>query len=510
MFLMGHGGDSDTSLVMPVRLALAAGIIAGVVLLEAALGSVIDAGSHFLLMGTAVVAVALTAGTAPALLATLAAAILSASDTDAGGSPHTHLLLFVAQAFVLTMLVAALHNARSVADVKSREAEDARREGEAARRLKDEFLATISHELRTPLNAVLGWVSLVRSGRLDAQTSDHGLESIERNVRRQAEITSDLLDMSKALTGRLRMDCEILALADCARQAAQSAKTAARAKGVEIVTDLSDDSIAVFADSDRMRQIARQLLVNAIKFTPRGGRIDLSADVTRDQARLIVRDSGPGIEPAFLPHVFDRFSQADASTTRTVGGLGIGLALVRELVELQGGTISASNATDGTGAVMTAMFPLQPGPVPAPAGAPPIARVTSPLLDGLRVLVVDEDADARDLLRTVLHERGAVVRTVESVSDALEALEVWRPDVLVSDGTTDHDHYSLVGKVQALEADRGGRIPALALTNIARTDRRLRELLAGTVTSVPKPFEPALLTSAIARLAGRERRHLPR
>ena len=509
MFRMGHGGDSGSPQVMPVRLALAAGIIAGTVLLEAALGSLIDAGSHFLLMGTAVLAVALTAGTAPALLATVAAAILSARNADAGRH-HTPLLLFVAQAAVFTTLVGALHRARHVARVKSQEAEEARREGDSARRLKDEFLATISHELRTPLNAVLGWVSLIRSGRLDAPKSEHGLESIERNVRRQAEITSDLLDMSKALTGRLRMDSSILALEDSARQAAHSAKTAARAKGVEIVIDFPEQSIAVFADADRMRQVAWHLLVNAIKFTPRGGRIDLSAAVVQDQARLIVRDSGPGIDPAFLPHVFERFSQADASTTRTIGGLGIGLSLVRELVELQGGTITASNATDGTGAVMTAMFPLQPGPVPASADAPPLVRVTAPLLDGLRVLVFDEDADARDLLRTVLHDRGALVRTVESVGDALEALEAWRPDVLVSDGATDHDRYSLVGKVQALEADRGGRIPALALTSIAWTDRRLRDLLEGTVASVPKPFEPALLTSAIARLAGRERRRLER
>jgi signal transduction histidine kinase/CheY-like chemotaxis protein len=503
---MSHAGEyPDTTLTTPVRLALAAAILASVALLESALGPLVDVGSHFLLMGTAVLVVALTAGTLPAALATIGGVALSLGDADVGGAHRTNLLLFVAQAFILTVLVAALHDAQHAARVKSREAERALREGESATRLKDEFLATISHELRTPLNAVLGWVHLLRSGKLDARMSDQGLDSIERNVRRQAEMTGELLDASKAMTGRLRVDCHVLPLESCVREAAEAARPAAHAKAVQIITKIPGAPIPVLADPDRLRQIVWHLLANAIKFTPRGGRVDLTVESTGDQARLIVRDTGPGIDPAFLPRIFERFAQQDASTTRTAGGLGVGLALVRELVALHGGTITAANAQDGTGAVMTASFPVQSVELTPLTDALPTAMSAPALLEGLRVLVFDEDADARDLLRTVLKQRGAVVRTAGSVGEALEALESWRPDVLVSDDvTSDHDYYSLVAKVQTLESDRGGRIPALVLTSVARTDGRLRELLNGKVSCVPKPFEPVLLTAEIARLAGRE------
>ena len=219
-----------------------------------------------------------------------------------------------------------------------------------------------------------------------------------------------------------------------------------------------------------------------------------------------MRDTGPGIDPAFLPRIFERFAQQDASPTRTVGGLGVGLSLVRALMELHGGTITAANAELGTGAVLTANFPLQPSPSARPAGPVPVAGSMTPALDGVRVLVFDEDAEARDLLSAVLQQRGAIVRTTKSLGDTLEALESWRPDVLVSDDrASDHEQYALVGKVHTLDTDRGGRIPALALTNVARTDRRLRQLLAGVVSAVPKPFEPERLTAEVARLAGRER-----
>jgi CheY-like chemotaxis protein len=379
--------------------------------------------------------------------------------------------------------------------------------------MKDEFLATVSHELRTPLNAVLGWVHLLRTGKLDAPTAERGLESIERNVRLQAQVTADLLDVSKALTGQLQLESQPVRLGDAVQQAVASVAAAARAKGVSLHTSQPEEPVAVLGDGGRLRQVVWHLLANAIKFTPRGGRIDITVEAVGDEARLTVSDSGRGIDPAFLPRIFERFTQADGSPTRLVGGLGVGLALVRELVELHGGEVEARNATEHSGAVFTVRLPLQVGsvaqraaesrPAPALTGAAP--------LDGVRVLVLDHDVEACELLRTVLQQRGAAVRAVASVAEALELLEGWRPDVLLSDTLSPtHDSYALVGKVQALDADRGGRIPALALTTFARTDERLAPLLADVHRDLPKPVEPSVLTAEIARLTGRERRRAAR
>jgi CheY-like chemotaxis protein len=227
---------------------------------------------------------------------------------------------------------------------------------------------------------------------------------------------------------------------------------------------------------------------------------------------LTVSDSGPGIDPDFLPRIFDRFTQQDPSPTRSSGGLGVGLSLVRDLVELHGGEIRARNRHGSNGAMFTARFPLQPGAAEVrEMPVPPVPFPTSAPLDGLRVLVLDQDADGRELLRTVLQQCGAVVRTVASVGDALESLEAWRPDLLVSDSVApEHDSYALVGKVQTLEADRGGRIPAAALTAWSRVDQHVRRMLEPVLTNLPKPVEPAVLTAEIARLTGRERRRIAR
>jgi CheY-like chemotaxis protein len=232
-----------------------------------------------------------------------------------------------------------------------------------------------------------------------------------------------------------------------------------------------------------------------------------------DEAQLTIQDSGPGIDPSFLPRIFDRFTQADSSPTRTAGGLGVGLSLVRELVELHGGEIEAKNRPEGQGATFTVTFPLQAVDIVQrgqPAGLR-VDRFPGPPLDGLRVLVLDQDPEGRELMRTLLQHRGAIVQTVGSVGDALTSLESWRPDVLVSDSNSaEHDSYSLIGKVQSLDADRGGRIPAAALTPMARTDERMRHLLADVQRDVPKPIEPSVLTAEIARLTGRERRRAQR
>jgi signal transduction histidine kinase len=498
----------------PLRLAIAFAAVAVVFLVDRSAGSMIDDGSQFLLLGIAVMAAAWLAGTGPALAATVLGAVLGAWRSNPGDVPAEamHLAVFVIQGLVLTALVAELRRARRVAEQQAREADEARREGEAANRMKDEFLATVSHELRTPLNAVLGWVHLLRTGKLDKTTAARGFESVDRNVRLQAQLTSDLLDVSKALTGKLHIDARPMLVADAARQALAAVEAAARARGVQVRPQIVEPSMTVLGDPARVRQIAWQLLSNAIKFTPRGGTIELVVDSAGEDARIVVRDSGQGIDPEFLPRVFDRFTQADPSSTRAAGGLGVGLALVRELVELQGGDITARNRDDGRGAIFTVVFPrytADPREVPVAPALP--AMPSSPPLDGLRVLVLDQDREGRELLRTVLQHRGAVVQTVSSVADALESLEGWRPDVLVSDSASpEHDSYALVGRVQSLDAEKGGRIPAMALTSVARTDKRLRQMLASVQAEVPKPVEPAVLTAEIARLTGRERRRVER
>jgi signal transduction histidine kinase len=499
----------------PLRFAVALGAVGLVFLVDYFFGSLIDDGSQFLLLGTAVMASAWFAGTGPALAATVVGAVLGAweapASPDSVRATQAHLALFVVQGLLLTALVAELRRARRDAEHEASVAQEARRESEAAGRMKDEFLATISHELRTPLNSVLGWLHLLRTGKLDPATSVRGFESVERNVRLQAQLTSNLLDVSKVLTGQLRLDTRPVSLADAVRQAVAAAAPAAQAKGVQVTSDVPDEAVPVLGDCTRLRQVVWHLLSNAVKFTPAGGVVGIAVQHSDKEARLTVSDSGPGIAPEFLPRIFDRFTQEDGSPTRTAGGLGVGLSLVRDLVELHGGRIQARNTDTGRGAEFMVSFPLHPvEPQDTPAVRLEQPRSSAPL-DGLRVLVVDQDADGRDLLRTVLQQRGAVVRTAGSVADALESLEAWEPDILVSDSSTpDHDSYALVGKVHSLDAERGGRIPAAALTAFSRTDARVRRMLEAFQCDLPKPVEPATLTAEIARISGRERRRVAR
>ncbi|MEP6592283.1 MAG: HAMP domain-containing sensor histidine kinase, partial [Acidobacteriota bacterium] len=303
-----------------LRFAIALLAVGLVFALSWAGGEAIDDGSEFLLLGTAVLASAWFAGTGPALAATVTGALLGAYEAStapvANAAASTHLAFFVIQGLLLTGVVSELRSARRSAEQQARDAQAARREAEAANRMKDEFLATVSHELRTPLNAVLGWIHLLRTGKLDQPTASRGLESIERNVRLQAQLTSDLLDVSRALTGELQLHPRPTALGDAVRQALAAVESAARAKNVRLTASIPRDSIAVLGEETRLRQIAWHLLANAIKFTPRGGAVDVVVDSAGTQARLIVTDSGRGIDPKFLPRIFDRFSQADASVTR--------------------------------------------------------------------------------------------------------------------------------------------------------------------------------------------------
>jgi signal transduction histidine kinase/CheY-like chemotaxis protein len=498
-----------------LRYTIALASVGIVYLADYVLGPLIDDGSLFLLLGIAVMLGAWIAGTGPALAATVVSAVLGAADPAASNvddrATPTHLALFVVQGLLLTAVVSELRASHRLAEQKARDAHDARRESEAAARMKDEFLATVSHELRTPLNAVLGWVHLLRTAKLDPLTWARGLESVERNVRVQAQLTANLLDVSKTLTGTLRLHPRCLSMTDVVTDATNTARPAARAKGVKVTAHLPSDPVPVLGDPARLHQIVWHLLANAIKFTPKGGDVGVAVEKTPDSLVLTVRDSGSGIAPEFLPYVFDRFTQEDSSPTRAAGGLGVGLSLVRELVEMHGGEIKAANRADRTGALFSVTLPRQPDAALEPFAAAATVSPSSPPLDGLRVLVLDRDPEGREVLRAVLQQHGVAVRTVASVAEALEALEAWRPDALITDSATPaHDSYALVGKVQWLEADRGGRIPAAALTAYARTDDRVRRMLDAVQRDLPKPIEPALLTAEIARLTGRERRRATR
>ena len=476
-------------------------------------GNIIDEGGLFLLLGIAVLGSAWFAGSRSALSVTVLGAVLGSfyTEEESSRAVETHLALFVGQGVLLTALVAELRRARRSAEREAGLAHAARQETEAASRLKDEFLGTISHELRTPLNAVLGWLHLIRTGKLDTATQSRGFESIERNVRLQAQLTSDLLDVSKSLTGRLSIDIRPVSLTSVVAEAMAQVSSAAIAKDVTLNVTRPEAPVVVRGDANRLRQVVWHLLANAIKFTPRGGEVEVIVE-SNEQACVTVHDSGPGIDAEFLPRIFDRFTQADSSPTRLAGGLGVGLSLVRELVERHGGEITAINSERG-GASFTIKLPFHKQDqsenpvVPAPA----VPTVSSPPLNGVRVLLLDRDQDARELLSVVLKQRGASVCVASSVQDALELLESWRPDVLVSDAASpERDAYALVGKVQSLEADRGGRIPALALTTMSRTDDDMRRMLSEVHRDLPKPVEPAILTAEIARLTGRERRRARR
>ncbi|MDB5297380.1 MAG: sensor hybrid histidine kinase [Phycisphaerales bacterium] len=401
------------------------------------------------------------------------------------------------------------------------EAQAAAAEAARSARMKDEFLATLSHELRTPLNAILGWAQVVRRHPGEPEVVAEGLATIERNARAQAQIVGDLLDMSRIVSGKVRMDVRRTDLAAVVRAAVDTCRPAADAKGIRLQVVLNPDASVVAGDPDRLQQVFWNLVSNAVKFTPKDGQVQVVLGRVDSRLEVAVADTGQGIDAAFLPHVFDRFRQADASTTRRHGGLGLGLAIVKQLVELHGGTVTARSPGLGQGATFTVVLPgptVDPGSDGAAApGRPPragdrpaaladplAALDPSALIAGVRVLVVDDESDARELVRVLLAECGAVVTTAGSAAEALDRFAADRPDVLVSDiGMPGEDGYALIRRVRALGPDHGGRVPALALTAYARSEDRVRAVLAGFQSHVAKPVEPSELITMIASLAGR-------
>ena len=390
--------------------------------------------------------------------------------------------------------------------------QEARWKAEEASRLKDEFLATVSHELRTPLTAVLGWAQMLAGGHLDQRQTAEALEAIARNARSQTQLIDDLLDVSRIITGRLSLNITTVNPLAFIDAAIESVRPAAEAKGVRIqkIVDTGVDSIA--GDEHRLQQVVWNLLANAIKFTSKKGRVQIRLQRVNSSIEIAVSDSGRGISPEFLPYVFDRFRQADMSTTRQHGGLGLGLAIVRHLTELHGGTVHAESAGEGQGSTFTIRLPLvgvyqkdDSQERVHPAARRLNATLECPeRLDNLKILVVDDEADTRDILRAMLGQCGAEVITADSSSEALSLLEQFKPDVLVSDiGMPFEDGYELIRKVRALPAEQGGGIPAVALTAYARAEDRLRTLRAGYQMHIPKPVEIAELVAIVANIAGR-------
>jgi PAS domain S-box-containing protein len=388
----------------------------------------------------------------------------------------------------------------------------ARNEAERANRLKDEFLATISHELRNPLNAILGWAHMMRLGNLTPANVERAVETIYRNAKSQAQLVADLLDVSRIISGKLRLDVRTVDLLNIVNAAIDSIRPAAEAKSIRLQTMLDPAAGPISGDADRLQQIVWNLLTNAVKFTPKGGRIQVKVQRVDSHVEIVVRDSGVGISKEFLPYVFDRFRQADASTTRIHGGLGLGLSIVHQLVDLHGGSVSVQSEGEGKGATFTITLPFV-GVISSPAEvesdqATPSDEVISfdglPSLQGLKVLVVDDEADTRELIGEVLKECGSEVITSRSAAEALVALEQHQPDVLISDlGMPDEDGYSLISKIRALPSERGGQIPAAALTAYARVEERLRVLRSGFQFHLPKPVDSAELVTVVASLAGR-------
>ncbi|HYP90862.1 MAG TPA: ATP-binding protein, partial [Polyangiaceae bacterium] len=387
-----------------------------------------------------------------------------------------------------------------------RTAIEAKQHADEANRLKDEFLATISHELRTPLNAMLGWTRMLRGGLLSKDRQERALEIIERNAVTQAQLIEDLLDVARIISGKLRLDVQAVGVAHVVEHAIDSLRLASDARKIQIVAALDPCAGQLLGDPQRLGQVLWNLLSNAIKFTPRGGRINVTAERVDSSLRIMVSDTGQGIAPEFLPYVFERFKQGDGATTRAHGGLGLGLAISRHIVELHGGTISVHSEGEGKGTTFVVSLPMSPlrqdnrvTPSRPTNSLESMEFEVRPELANLRVLVVDDEPDARELLAVVLQQCGARVRMAGSVAEALALLEQELPELILSDiGMPGENGYSFIQKVRALP--RAASIPAAALTAYARAEDRRKALDAGFMMHIPKPVEPAELISVVASL----------
>jgi signal transduction histidine kinase/ActR/RegA family two-component response regulator len=407
---------------------------------------------------------------------------------------------------------AALCNSKALqaAKIAADREQKARQEAETANRMKDEFLSVLSHEIRTPLNAMLGWSNLLRSRKFDQATTARALETIERNARAQAQLVDDLLDVSRIIRGKLVLDIRQIELIAVIRAAIETVRLAAEAKSIQIEFVYQPLASLVSGDYNRLQQVIWNLLSNAVKFTPSGGRVEVYLEQFDAEIQIRVRDTGIGIDAEFLPYVFERFRQADSATTRVHGGLGLGLAIVRHLVELHGGTVHVESHGTGQGAMFMVRLPLRSVDEEThktewtqQTVGDEVPRRDLLSLDGLRVLVVDDQADVQELLITILEHYGAEVIVTATAAEALQVLAYLRPNVLISDiGMPEADGYALIRQVRTLEAEQGGQIPAIALTAYAKVEDVTKALLAGFQLHIPKPVNPAELAVAVEKLAG--------
>jgi PAS domain S-box-containing protein len=391
----------------------------------------------------------------------------------------------------------------------------ARIEAERSSRMKDEFLATLSHELRTPLNAILGWTQILEAEDVSREVAE-AVGIIGRNARVQKQLIEDLLDMSRIISGKIRLDVQIVDLASVIEAAVATIRPAAEAKGVRLQLALDPVAGPVKGDPGRLQQVLWNLLSNAVKFTPKGGRVQIFLERVNSHLEIMVADTGAGVKPEFLPHVFDRFRQSDSSISRQYGGLGLGLSIVKQLVELHGGSVRAKSPGQDKGTTFVVDLPLMlmhdsPGQRKTAGAArthPAALAMSEPCLKqdlaGLKVLVVDDESDARELIKRLLENCDAVVQTAASAEEALQCLARGAPDVLVSDiGMARMDGYEFIRRVRTLPAEQGGKVPAVALTAFARSEDRTRALISGYNIHLSKPLEPSELVVTVASLAGR-------
>jgi CheY-like chemotaxis protein len=390
-------------------------------------------------------------------------------------------------------------------------------EAETASHIKDEFLTAVSHEIRTPLNVILGWARMLESKLLPPERAEHAIAAIGRSASALAHMIDDLLDTSRILKGAIRLSLRPVDLAAVAQEALDTVRPLAATKNLHVTLDAVAGSRTISGDPDRLQQVIWNLLANAIKFTSDGGRVNVCIESANDHLELRVVDTGCGISPDFLPHVFERYRQAADATTQRHTGLGLGLGIVRQLVELHGGTVHAASPGVGHGATFTVRLPMAAGSAPEGQAVAFVERRAEssrlpapprlPRLDGLRILVVDDQIDGRTLTSSMLTQAGASVKAVASAREALHVLEVERPDVLVSDiDVSDEDGYALIRQIREYEARHGGFLPAIALTGYARAEDRARALAAGFQAHAPKPVDPAALSSAIAAITAHLKR----
>lgn len=378
---------------------------------------------------------------------------------------------------------------------------EARKLAETNSRVKDEFLAAVSHEIRAPLNAITGWTQLLLSGDLDEEKSQHALDTIRRNVIAQAHIIEDLLDISRIVAGQMRLDMQALNLSETVETAVENVSPSAKAKNVQLIAPPPGQPVFIMGDSGRVQQVLWNLLSNSVKFTPPGGRVEVTLGEVDGFAELSVRDTGQGISPDFLPHVFDRFRQAEGGSRRRQGGLGLGLSIVKNLVEMHGGVVTADSRGEGSGAAFTILLPLlnlEEGEPAADKRKEPSRRRAESDISGCRILIVEDDRDSREMLAVLLNAHNAETMTAANAVEALDKIPSFKPDILISDlGMPEVDGYDLIRHIRSMSPEHGGKVPAIALTGYAGPEEMKRVHSAGFDSHLPKPVDQEKLINTI-------------